>query len=98
ETERRTHVGPDAFTRCTGSRREDWKGVSKAQELRDAVNAALGKDTVRLASDPRYVTKYVSTGLLPFDILMQGGIPKGRMCMISGDYSTLKSYVGLKSI
>lgn len=69
-----------------------------AQELQEAVNAKLGKGTVTMASDERYKTQFVSTGLLPFDILLQGGIPTGRFTTIYGDYSTLKSYVGLNAI
>ncbi|UVF61500.1 RecA-like DNA recombinase [Gordonia phage DalanDe] len=41
---------------------------------------------------------YTSTGILPFDILWGGGIPRGRFIEIYGDYSTLKSYVGIMSI
>ncbi|AYQ99288.1 RecA-like DNA recombinase [Brevibacterium phage Cantare] len=69
-----------------------------AQELQEAVNAKLGKGTVTMASDDKYKTEFVSTGLLPFDILLQGGIPTGRFTTIYGDYSTLKSYVGLNAI
>lgn len=61
----------------------------------DAVNATLGKDTISMASDPAYKVEYISTGLLPFDILLQGGMPRGRFVQIHGDYSTLKSYIGL---
>lgn len=69
--------------------------MSKAQELRDLVNGALGKDTISLATDKQYKVEYTTTGLLPMDILMGGGMPRGRFVEIIGDYSTLKSYVGL---
>jgi recombination protein RecA len=68
---------------------------TKAQELADLVNGALGKGTISLASDKDYEVTYTSTGLLPFDILLQGGMPRGRFVEIIGDYSTLKSYLGL---
>lgn len=70
------------------------KTLSKAQELRDAVNATLGADTVRMATHEQFRTTYTPTGLLPLDILLQGGMPRGRMVELYGDYSTLKSYIG----
>lgn len=69
--------------------------TTKARELMDAVNATFGKDTISMASNPAYKVEYISTGLLPFDILLQGGMPRGRFVQIHGDYSTLKSYIGL---
>lgn len=65
------------------------------QELRDAVNATLGKDTLTMASDSSFKVQYIPTGVLPFDILLQGGIPEGRFIQLHGDYSTLKSYLAL---
>ena len=71
---------------------------TKAQELADLVNGSLGKGTVSFAADKDYAVTYTSTGLLPFDILFQGGMPSGRFVEVIGDYSTLKSYLGLCSI
>lgn len=71
---------------------------TKAQALLDAVNGALGKGTVSFARDKAYEVKYTSTGLLPFDILLQGGMPSGRFVELIGDYSTLKSFLGLCAI
>lgn len=68
------------------------------QALREMVNAALKDDVLEFASDPKYTTTFTSTGILPFDILWGGGIPRGRFIEIYGDYSTLKSYVGIMSI
>ena len=53
---------------------------------------------MRLASDPGLKVEYVSTGLLPMDILLQGGIARGRFVEVYGDWSTLKSYVALMTI
>lgn len=61
----------------------------------DAVNGALGKDTISFATAKKYDVGYTTTGLLPFDILMGGGMPRGRFVELIGDYSTLKSYLGL---
>lgn len=71
---------------------------SKAEELRKAVNATLKSEALVTGSDPRFKTTYTSTGILPFDILWHGGIPRGRFIEIYGDWSTLKSYIGLMSI
>lgn len=67
-------------------------------EIRAEINARLGRDVVGKASDPRYVVKYLSTGLLPIDVLLNGGIPAGRFVEVYGDYSTLKSYIGYHAI
>lgn len=71
---------------------------SKAQELQKAVNAQFGAGTLKMASDPELAVTYLPTGVIPFDMLLQGGLPFGRFIEIFGDYSTLKSYVGLCAI
>jgi len=71
---------------------------SKADALRNAVNATLKSDALVSGSDKRFITTYTSTGVLPFDILWHGGIPRGRFIEIYGDWSTLKSYIALMSI
>lgn len=72
--------------------------LSKAAELMNMVNATLKKDVLTTASDPKYTMSYTPTGLLPIDIMLQGGIPRGRFVELYGDYSTLKSYIGIMSI
>ncbi len=71
---------------------------AKVDQLRNEINAKMGKDVLHRASDPRYVVQYLSTGLLPIDVLLQGGIPRGRFVEIYGDYSTLKSYIAYCTI
>ncbi len=71
---------------------------TKARQLMAAMNKLLGKDAVRLGSDPKYVVEYLPTGELPMDILFQGGIPRGRFVVITGAFSTLKTYIALKTI
>lgn len=63
--------------------------------LRAAVNKAVGSEVLQYGSDEKFVVKYIPTGLLPFDILLRGGFPRGRFTLIQGDWSTLKSYAGL---
>ena len=78
--------------------------VSSAQakkstrELVAMVNKALKTDALTVASDPRLVVKYLRTGVVPFDNLLGGGLAYGRFVEVFGDYSTLKSYVGLSAI
>jgi recombination protein RecA len=70
----------------------------KARELMLEINKLLKKPAVQMASDNNLQVGYLSTGLLPFDILLPGGLPRGRMTTISGGPSSLKSYVGLCAV
>jgi recombination protein RecA len=69
-----------------------------AETLRREINKAVGKETVLRGSDEKFTTKYLSTNVLPFDIALGGGIPRGRYVELTGDYSTLKSYLSLMAI
>lgn len=68
-----------------------------AEQLRADVNKALGSDVLHSGSDDRFKVTYIPTGLLPVDILLQGGLPRGRFTTIQGDWSTLKTYIGLNA-
>lgn len=72
--------------------------MTTPSELAAMVNEAVGSDAVRLASDPTFVVEYLPTTILPIDILLQGGLPLGRFTEVFGDWSTAKSYIGLKAI
>lgn len=72
--------------------------MTSAREVMDLLNQQHGPGTMRMASDDYYEVKMLPTGLAPFDDVFDGGIPLGRHIMIHGDYSTLKSYVGLCAI
>lgn len=67
----------------------------RAKEIMDALNAIYKEPVVSLGSDQKHVVKYLPTGLLPFDILLPGGLPRGRMIEIFGGPSSLKSYFAL---
>ena len=69
-----------------------------AQEVMDSINQQFGAGTMLKASDSSFRVNYLPTGLAPIDDLFMGGLPFGRSTMIHGDYSTLKSYVGLCAI
>ena len=61
--------------------------MTTPQDLRDMVNAALKTTAVRMASDPVFTVTYIPTGVLPIDILLQGGVPRGRFVEVLGDAS-----------
>lgn len=67
-------------------------------ELRNMVNKAVGTEAVMLGSDPSLTVTYLPTGIAPIDHLTGGGLARGRMTVVVGDYSTLKSYIGLRAI
>jgi recombination protein RecA len=69
-----------------------------AREILDFVNSQLGKNALRMASDKYFEVQYLPTGLVPIDHLLKGGIPFGRFVVFHGDYSSLKSYIGLCAI
>ena len=71
---------------------------TKAQNLMAEINAILKGPVLRMGSDLALRVEYLPTNVLPIDLLLQGGIPRGRFVEFYGDYSTLKSYVGLKAI
>lgn len=72
--------------------------LTKAEQLRRQVNKTLKSDVVRMASDESLKMQYQPTGVLPFDILLGGGLPRNRYVILKGSPSTLKSYVGYSAI
>lgn len=59
---------------------------TRAQELLDQINATLKGPVLKMGSDKDLLVEYWPTGILPMDMLLQGGIPKGRFVEIVGDY------------
>lgn len=51
-----------------------------------------------MGSDPAFETSQMPTGVLPIDVMTGGGLPRNRFTVITGDFSTLKSYIGLSAI
>lgn len=72
--------------------------AQRVAEMKALVNATFKKDIMKLGSDPYFKVTYLPTGIVAVDHLLQGGIPFGRFVEVFGDYSTLKTYVGLKAI
>jgi len=67
------------------------------KELAAEINK-LVPGAVRMGSDPAFEMTVLPTGVLPIDYLLRGGLPRGRMVEIYGDFSTLKTYVALRAI
>lgn len=72
--------------------------AERARELAASINQLYKKEAVTLGSDDRLAVTYQTTGLLPIDCLLGGGIPRGRYTMLKGAYSSLKSYIALNTI
>ena len=72
--------------------------MTNAEDVMKLVNSALGSDVLKMATAPEFSVDYIPTGVLPMDILLHGGLPRGRFVEIYGDYSSLKSYIGLSAI
>lgn len=58
----------------------------QSELLRAEINKLVGKEVVHKGSNSRFEVEYMSTGVLPFDILFGGGIPRGRYVELTGDY------------
>lgn len=67
------------------------------EDLIAAVNKQFGPGSLSVASSADFQVRRWPTGVLPIDILLDGGIPAGRMLEVYGPYSTLKSYVLYKA-
>jgi recombination protein RecA len=69
-----------------------------AQQLKQAINETFKDDKLmRMGNDPSFEVGYLPTGVMPFDYLLQGGLPRGRATEIFGPWSSLKSYVALRA-
>jgi len=64
--------------------------------LATQINKKFGKDVVFKASNKKFVINKISTGILSLDIMLKGGIARGRWTEIYGDWSGLKTTVVLK--
>lgn len=73
------------------SRSDEAQALSPA-DLMAAINKTFGADAVTMASHPDLEVTRWKTGVVPIDVLLDGGIPRGRFIEVFGPYSTLKSY------
>jgi recombination protein RecA len=53
---------------------------------------------IKMGSDPELQVVRRSTGVLPLDVQLDGGLPRGRFLKVYGPYSTLKSYFLYRSV
>lgn len=74
------------------------KTKNRLDDVRDKINDIFKKDVMGYASDERYAVERISTGSLTLDIMLGGGVPRGRFIEFFGNYSTLKTYTSLKTI
>lgn len=66
-------------------------------KILSAINKKYGEGTLLKASDAKsLVVDRVSTGIFDLDLKIGGGIPRGRITTLKGEYSTGKSAVCLK--
>lgn len=72
--------------------------VRSAKNLAAEINKAFGSNIMTIGNDNRHVVKYLSTGLLPIDARLGGGLPIGRYTIFTGAYSTLKTYIAYHAI
>lgn len=71
--------------------------MSRASELANAINTAFQKPVIKVGSELKPIAHW-STGILPMDVILDGGMPQGRFIDVFGDYSTLKSYLAYCTI
>jgi recombination protein RecA len=74
------------------------KKQSPAATLVTAINGALKRPVIGLASDPKFSIEHVPTGSLTMDRITGGGFPRGRHVELYGDEATAKSYIAYRTM
>ena len=69
--------------------------MTKATDLMDEINQQLKEPLLKMGSDPSFRVTYLPTNVLPIDMLLQGGIPRGRFVTLTGDFSTMNAVFGI---
>lgn len=72
--------------------------LSRAAEIANTVNSALGKPVLKLGSDKDFIPVKIPTGSLVIDRVTGGGFTLGRHVEIYGDESSAKSYIMQRTI
>jgi recombination protein RecA len=67
-------------------------------DIRKQINAHLKSNQIVMGSDDSLKVEYISTGILPVDDMLNGGLARGRFHEIYGEFSSLKTYIGYKAI
>lgn len=68
------------------------------ERLRAQINKRFGAGTMVMGSDPNLVITRCPTGILSVDVLLGGGLPRGRYTELYGPYSAGKTYVAQRAI
>lgn len=56
------------------------------------INKSLKATILRMGNDPDLRLQLVPTGIPPLDDVLGGGIPRGRFCLVVGNFSTGKTF------
>ncbi len=67
-------------------------------DLLQKINKRLGKEVIFKASNPRFALKKIPTGILSLDLMLMGGVARGRWIEVYGDWAGLKTTFALKVI
>jgi recombination protein RecA len=71
---------------------------SELEVLEKAINKKWGAGTLVRGTDPALEITRIPTGILSLDVVLGGGIPRGRHTEIYGGYSTGKTYATYRTI
>lgn len=72
--------------------------ASSSEDVMTMINSTYGAGTMVRGTDPSLVLTRVPTGIIAFDVLLGGGIAKGRFTEFYGTYSSLKSFMGAAAV
>lgn len=59
------------------------------------INAELGVTPLTTGDAPEFALSKLQTGVLPFDVMLGGGLPRNRISLFHGAPATLKTYLML---
>jgi len=72
--------------------------MSDLDKVVQDINKHYGKGTMMVASEAKsLVVDRLSSGIFALDMALGGGYPRGRICMLKGEFSTGKSGLTLKA-
>lgn len=62
------------------------------------INRSLKANILKMGNDPDLRLQLVPTGITPLDEVLGGGIPRGRFCLVVGNFSTGKTFFCQRAI
>lgn len=69
--------------------------MAAKENLLDKINKKYGNVAYSVAKAPNMEIERIPTGIPMLDVVLNGGLPKGRVTVLSGEFSTFKSSVAL---